>query len=493
MEYISTRGGARPQDCAGAILSGIAPDGGLFVPHPLPKNAMNPVDYLGKNYRKTALAVMSLYMPDYTEAELKQYINAAYKHSFDTTLVAPLVKQGDYYFLELFHGPTLAFKDLALTILPHFLKKAMEKKGIDKDVVVLTATSGDTGKAALEGFADVEGTKIIVFFPEHGVSLIQKRQMVTQKGKNTYVLGIEGNFDDAQKGVKEIFTDVDLLNKMASGKYVFSSANSINVGRLIPQIVYYVFAYMKLGELEGTVGNEPVNFVVPTGNFGNILAAYYAKNLGVPIKKLICSSNENRVLFDFFSTGVYDANRDFVMTMSPSMDILISSNLERLLYAISGENAETMRQLMNSLARKRKFEISSDMKAKLTDFHGGFATEGETSSSIRRVFESTGYLMDPHTAVGHAVYNKYVAETGDSTKTVIVSTASPYKFAASVMKSLGLQCEGDDFQMVKELNRVTGVNIPPQIERLEEETIRHTTVCRKEEMKHHVMEILGMV
>jgi len=375
LKYKSTRGGQSDISSAYAIVQGIAKDGGLFVPEALPKLEYSLEELKGMSYQELAYCIMKHFLTDFTEEELRGCIDKAYDQKFDTSKIAPLVKKDGVFFLELFHGPTLAFKDMALSILPHLLTTAAKKLNIEKEIVILTATSGDTGKAALEGFADVEGTKIIVFFPQDGVSEVQKRQMTTQTGDNTYVIGIKGNFDDAQNGVKEIFGDAEFNKYLDESNYMLSSANSINIGRLIPQVVYYFYAYFQMAESNDITLGEQVNVVVPTGNFGNILAAYYAKQMGLPIGKLICASNDNKVLYDFFNTGKYDKDREFILTISPSMDILISSNLERLIYQITGEDANKTKELMESLKAKGHYEIDDAMKEKLADFYGGFATQ----------------------------------------------------------------------------------------------------------------------
>lgn len=442
--YRSTRSESTPITASQAILKGLADDGGLFVPTFLPKLDVSLEELAGMTYQEVAYEVIKLFLTDYTEEELKGCIAAAYDSKFDTAAIAPLKAVNGTEYMELFHGATIAFKDMALSILPHLMITAAKKNQEDKKIVILTATSGDTGKAALAGFADVPGTKIIVFYPKDGVSSIQERQMVTQKGDNTCVIGIRGNFDDAQSGVKKIFTDPKEKEKLAAAGYQFSSANSINIGRLVPQIAYYVWAYTRLlgaaenekKEIQVSAGmtaedalaaGEAVNFVVPTGNFGNILAAYYAKELGVPVHKLICASNSNKVLFDFFQTGAYDRNRKFVLTTSPSMDILISSNLERLIYHIAGDSASADAGFMKQLSETGKYQITESMREKLSDFASGWATEEETAQEIRERYEKDGYVIDPHTAVASAVYGKYRKETGDATRTVIVSTASPFK------------------------------------------------------------------
>ena len=445
------------------------------------------------SYADVAYEVMKLMLDDFTEEELRDCINKAYDSKFDTKEIAPLVKADGAYFLELFHGSTIAFKDMALSILPHLLITSAKKNNVKNDIVILTATSGDTGKAALAGFADVKGTKIIVFYPKNGVSPIQEKQMVTQKGNNTYVIGINGNFDDAQTGVKNIFGDKELEKVMNNAGYQFSSANSINIGRLVPQIVYYVYAYARLiakGEIKA---GEKINAVVPTGNFGNILAAFYAKNMGLPINKLICASNENKVLYDFFSTGTYDRNRDFILTTSPSMDILISSNLERLIYRIAGNSATENAKLMKSLKDTGKYEITSQMKEQLGDFYGNYATEAEDAATIKKIYDNDNYIVDTHTSVAATVYEKYKKETGDETKTVIASTASPYKFTRSVMDAIDSKYASmTDFELVDELCRISGVKIPKAIEDIRTAPVLHDTVCEVNEMCDNVKRILGI-
>ena len=396
------------------------------------------------------------------------------------------------YYLELFHGSTIAFKDMALSILPYLLTTAAKKNHVKNEIVILTATSGDTGKAALAGFSDVPGTKIIVFYPKNGVSPIQEKQMVTQKGDNTFVVGIHGNFDQAQTGVKKMFSDAALAKEMDAAGYQFSSANSINIGRLVPQIVYYVYAYAKLYANGVIAKDEPVNVVVPTGNFGNILAAFYAKNMGIPIAKLICASNENKVLYDFFSTGTYDKNREFMLTSSPSMDILISSNLERLIYRIAGNDAEKNAALMRELTTTGKYEITPEMRAQLKDFYGNYTSETETAEVIRTLYEKTGYVIDTHTAVAAGVYGKYKKDTGDvDTKTVIASTASPFKFTRSVMDAIDHKYDSmSDFELVDELSRIANVAVPQAIEEIRNAKVLHDTVCEVDEMPQVVKNFL---
>lgn len=491
--YGSTRGNGEKITASMAILKGLAEDGGLFVPDSIPALDVPLKELLGKSYQEIAYQVMSRLLTDFTEDELRNCINRAYDSKFDTPEIAPLVKKGNSYYLELFHGSTIAFKDMALSILPHLLTTAAKKNGVTNEIVILTATSGDTGKAAMAGFADVPGTRIIVFYPKDGVSPVQEKQMLTQKGENTAVVGIYGNFDDAQTGVKNIFNDKEMKEKLAGAGFQFSSANSINIGRLVPQIAYYVYAYLRLMEAGEIQENEQINVVVPTGNFGNILAAYYAKEMGIPIARFICASNENKVLYDFFRTGCYDRNRDFRLTNSPSMDILISSNLERLIYKIAGNDAEKNRNFMEQLGAEGKYEITEEMKEKLREFYGNYANEEETAQTIRQVYEETGYVLDTHTAVGKAVYEKYKKETQDNTKTVIASTASPFKFTRSVMTAIDKKYEDmEDFQLVDELSELAKIPVPQAIEEIRTAEIRHNTTAQVSQMAETVMEILGI-
>ncbi len=490
--YSSTRNGDKKFTASQAILKGLADDGGLFVPESIPALDVT-LDELAKmSYQETAYAVMKQFLTDFTEEELKNCINKAYDSKFDTEEIAPLVQADGAYYLELFHGPTIAFKDMALSILPHLLITSARKNNVKNDIVILTATSGDTGKAALAGFADVEGTKIIVFYPKHGVSPIQEKQMVTQKGANTFVVGINGNFDQAQTGVKQMFNDKAMAEEMDKEGYQFSSANSINIGRLVPQIVYYVYAYSRLYANGAIAKDEKINVVVPTGNFGNILAAFYAKNMGLPIGKLICASNENKVLYDFFSTGTYDKNREFMLTSSPSMDILISSNLERLIYRIAGNDAKKNAEFMKDLTTAGKYEITDEMRAQLADFYGNYTSEEETASVIKKLFEDTGYIIDTHTAVAAGVYEKYKKDTKDvDTKTVIASTASPFKFTRSVMDAIDHKYDSmTDFELVDELSKLGNVKIPQAIEEIRSAEVLHDTVCDVDEMPDVVRRFL---
>lgn len=489
--YKSTRNSEKTVTASEAILKGLADDGGLFVPVSIPKLDVTMDELKDMSYQETAYVVMKQFLTDFTEEELKDCIAKAYDSKFDTEEIAPLAKVEDTYYLELFHGATIAFKDMALSILPHLLTTSAKKNNVKNEIVILTATSGDTGKAALAGFADVEGTKIIVFYPKNGVSKVQELQMVTQKGANTSVVAIHGNFDCAQSGVKAIFENKELAKEMDEAGYQFSSANSINIGRLVPQIVYYVYAYAKLLQNEEIAAGEEINVVVPTGNFGNILAAYFAKQMGVPIAKLICASNDNKVLYDFFETGVYDKNREFILTISPSMDILISSNLERLVYMIAGCDAEKNSELMRALKEKGVYELSDEMRANLSDFAAGYATEAEVKAKIADVYKKTGYVMDTHTAVAASVYEKYQADTKDAKKTVIASTASPYKFSRSVMTAIDARYEGvDEFDLVDALEVISNVEIPNAVEEIRDAKILHTLECDADKMEQTVKNIL---
>lgn len=491
--YNSTRSKGEPVKASESILKGLSSDGGLFVPDHIPALDKSLSELSAMSYQEIAYEVMKLFLTDFTEKELKDCIEKAYDSKFDTDEIAPLTEAEGAYYLELFHGPTIAFKDMALSILPHLLITSARKNHIENEIVILTATSGDTGKAALAGFAGVEGTRIIVFYPKNGVSPIQEKQMVTQKGNNTLVVGIHGNFDDAQTGVKKIFSDRELSEEMNRKGFQFSSANSINIGRLVPQICYYVYAYARLLKEGRLAEGEAMNVVVPTGNFGNILAAFYAKNMGLPIAKLICASNENKVLYDFFRTGTYDRNREFVLTSSPSMDILISSNLERLIYHIAGNDAEKNGELMSALSGQGKYEITDRMRQGLSDFYGNYASEQETAEEIAGIYKDCGYVIDTHTAVAAAVYRKYQEETGDQTKTVIASTASPFKFTRSVMNAIDEKYDGmEDFELVDKLSELAGVKVPGAIEEIRTASIVHDKQCEVEEMKDVVREFLKL-
>ena len=491
--YQSTRNKNEKVTASQAILKGLSDEGGLFVPVTIPALSKSLKELSEMSYKEVAYEVLKSYLTDFTKEELEHCINSAYDEKFDTEEIAPMVEADGAYYLELFHGATIAFKDMALSILPHLMITSARKNNVQNDIVILTATSGDTGKAALAGFAGVEGTKIVVFYPKNGVSPIQEKQMVTQKGDNTHVVGIHGNFDDAQTGVKKMFADKELEKELAAKGYQFSSANSINIGRLVPQIVYYVYAYATLLKEGKIADGEEINVVVPTGNFGNILAAYYAKNMGLPIAKLICASNDNKVLFDFFATGEYNKNRDFILTTSPSMDILISSNLERLIYKIAGEDADVNKALMKSLNTEGKYEITAEMKEKLADFVGFYATEVQTAETIKSLYEKCGYVIDTHTAVAACAYNQYKEATGDAKKTVIASTASPFKFTRSVMNAIDEKYEAmEDFALVDELSKLANVKVPNAIEEIRTAPVLHKKECEVDEMPMVVKEFLGV-
>lgn len=491
--YHSTRNGEETATASEAILKGLTSDGGLFVPNYIPKLQVSLDDLTGMTYQEIAYAVMKEFLTDFTQEELKACIENAYDSKFDTEEIAPMKKAGGAYYLELFHGSTIAFKDMALSILPHLLVTSAKKNRVENEIVILTATSGDTGKAALAGFADVPGTKIIVFYPKSGVSPIQEKQMVTQKGENTYVIGIKGNFDDAQTGVKKMFSNQELAAVMEENGYQFSSANSINIGRLVPQVVYYVKAYADLLKAGAVKAGEPMNVVVPTGNFGNILASFYAKQMGIPIGKFICASNQNKVLFDFFQSGTYDRNRDFYVTTSPSMDILISSNLERLIYRIAGNDPKQCAEFMAALTADGAYTITEAMRGELSEFYGAYADEEETAKKIREIYQSEGYVIDTHTAVAAVAYDKYAETTKDRTPAVIASTASPYKFTRSVMNAIDPSYdEKTDFELVDELQKISKTEIPKAIEEIRTAPVVHDTVCETAQMEQEVKKILGI-
>ena len=490
IKYKSTRGSLQEKNGAQAIIKGIAEDKGLYVPDRFPELPCALSQLAGLDYRQVALRVLGQFLTDYPKEDLKRCIDSAYDSKFEAPEIAPLVKGGGAYFLELYHGRTAAFKDMALSILPYLLTTAMKNEKEESKIVILTATSGDTGKAALEGFADVPGTEIVVFYPSEGVSQVQERQMVTQEGENTHVYAIRGNFDDAQTGVKQIFNDQAYAEELAAKGMKLSSANSINIGRLVPQVAYYVWSYVKLLEKGVLSEGEPMNVVVPTGNFGNILAAWYAKQMGVPVKRFICASNENKVLTDFINTGVYDIRREFHLTNSPSMDILISSNLERLLYHLSGNDGEEIASLMADLEKEKRYEVSGKIREGLVSFYGGFATEAETKKAIGDMYWENGYLMDTHTAVAYKVYEDYRKETGDETPAVIASTASAYKFADSVAEAIGLPQFADGFAYISALNAKTGVRVPKGLAGLENKKVLHTGVYGKEELLDAVRDAL---
>ena len=494
MKYNSTRNSTLSVDSAKAINDGISKDGGLFVPNEMPKLDKEFFVRLSKmNYIDRAGEVLRLFLTDFTDEEIKACTKGAYAGTFDNDCPAPLYRLNDNTsILELWHGPTCAFKDMALQILPYLLTTSSKKVADGQTTVILVATSGDTGKAALEGFKDVENTKIIVFYPVDGVSNAQKLQMMTQEGENVYVCAIKGNFDDAQTGVKKIFTNPDVAAKLAENGMAFSSANSINWGRLLPQIVYYISAYCDLIAEKGEV--DSYNVVVPTGNFGNILAAYYAKKMGAPINKLICASNSNKVLTDFIESGVYDRNRSFYTTISPSMDILISSNLERLIYDMSGCDSELISGYMAELSAVGKYEVNDKIKAALNaNFVGGYATDDETKAAINETYTTYNYLADTHTGVAIKVYNDYVKNTGDKTETVIVSTASPYKFSADVLEAVDSKsADHDGIKAMAILSEVTGTKIPTPLSGLDKRTVRFEDVCDSDDMIKAVYGYLGI-
>lgn len=489
IKYISTRGKGAPRTASSAIIKGISEDRGLFVPDRIPELPFKPADMVGKKYKDIAKIIIGMFFDDFTSEEIQSCVDGAYDSKFEAEDVVPVTEAGGAEFLELYHGRTAAFKDMALSILPYLMTEAVKKENEDKKIVILTATSGDTGKAALEGFADVKGTEIIVFYPSTGVSEVQKRQMTTQEGANTHVFGIRGNFDDAQTGVKRIFDDKDFNEKVGALGCRLSSANSINIGRLVPQVAYYVYGYIKLIERGVIKDGDPVNIVVPTGNFGNILASYYASLAGIPVNRFICASNRNKVLTDFINTGVYDIHREFYVTKSPSMDILISSNLERLLYHLSGDPDE-IAGMMNKLAEDGRYEVSDRIREGMKKFYGGFADDTDTLSTIGEIYDKDHYLIDTHTAVAYKVYKNYVKETGDDTPTLIASTASAYKFAADVASALGMPEEKDGFAYVKALEKKIGVDVPSGLRNLDKKEIRHTGVIDKDELGDAVLSSL---
>lgn len=499
MYYRSTRGGLSSISSAEAIKMGIAPDGGLFVPERTVKFSLDQINSLVElDYKERAVYILKEYLTDYSYDEIVECVNNAYSSDkFGDAKIAPVVKLNENAsVLELWHGPTCAFKDMALQILPWFLIKAVRKTKDDSEIVILVATSGDTGKAALEGFKDVDGTKIIVFYPQDGVSEIQKMQMITQEGSNVYVVGVEGNFDDAQSGVKAIFTDKQLIDKMEKQNYKFSSANSINWGRLVPQIVYYFSSYADLVKDGEIKTGEKVNFVVPTGNFGNILAAYYAKEMGLPVNKLICASNENNVLTEFINTRVYNKNRKFVKTISPSMDILISSNLERLLYELTEHDSDVLNKWMKELADEGVYNIDVKTGRKISElFWADYSNEEDTLKTIECIYDEYKYVVDPHTAVAIDVYDKYVISTGDMTKTVIASTASPFKFNESVAKAIldDDKIKGkDEFELLKILSEECSLKIPNGLRDLDKKSVLHDNICNKFNMMTEVGKILNI-
>ena len=502
MRYHSTRNNKLSMTSMEVIKQGLSPEGGLFVPDRIPKvsreelKGMIPVDY-----RQRAKKILSLYLTDYSQQQLTNCVESAYAAGqFSSSSIAQVTAlEEGLHILELWHGPTCAFKDMALQILPYLMTTAMQSTDDKKEIIILTATSGDTGKAALEGFRDVPGTGILVFYPLDGVSSMQKLQMVTQEGSNVAVAAVNGNFDDAQTGVKRIFQDAQLAEQMEQRGFRFSSANSINWGRLVPQIVYYFSSYLDLVKQNRILLGQAMNIVVPTGNFGNILAAWYAKEMGLPINRLICASNDNKILTDFIHTGVYDKRREFIQTISPSMDILVSSNLERLLYELVGRDDIQLNSFMNQLSENGYYKIEDKALESLQSIMwGGYANVKETMASIRETFHSTGYTMDPHTAVGKCVYDAYRKETGDGTVTLLVSTASPFKFPGDVLQALqscaantsGLSKpsngDHDEIKLLEQLAEAAGIAIPKPLQGLRDKKIRHTSECGREEMKNQV-------
>jgi threonine synthase len=483
IRYISTRGYDKSLNSAQAIIQGLAPDGGLYVPTEIPQLSFKLTSMSGVAYRDIAYKVIRSFLTDFSLDELKKCTDGAYDEKFDTPLIAPVAHTSEAEFLELYHGRTAAFKDMALSILPYLLITAMRKECVDNTIAILTATSGDTGKAALEGFADVTGTEIIVFYPKRGVSEIQRMQMVTQRGANTHVYGIQGNFDDAQRGVKELFANKEFVKTLEARGYLLSSANSISIGRLIPQIAYYISAYIRLIENGRIKNGDRINFVVPTGNFGNILAGWYAAQMGLPINKLICASNDNNVLTDFINTGIYDINRKFVTTSSPSMDILVSSNLERLLWHLSGGNSQEIKNYMSSLEKSGKYRLKPNTRAAMGEmFYGGYASGRSVNSTITKLWNEEKYLVDTHTAVGYKVYLDYKAKTRDDTVTVIASTASAYKFADKVATCLGIPKQENSFAYISAIKKKTGVPVPEGLRRLERKPILHNLSVKPADM-----------
>ncbi len=501
MLYNSTENRNEVVSASQSIAQGISKDGGLFVPQSLPEYDIKTLkNMLSLDYKGIAKKVFSDFLSDFTAEEINECVEKAYTvEKFGGENPAPLsfkkYNGNDVNILELWHGPTCAFKDMALQILPHLLTKSLKKTNDGKDAVILVATSGDTGKAALEGFKDVEHTKIIVFYPELGVSPMQKRQMNTQEGENVRVCAIEGNFDDAQTGVKKIFTTPEISDILEKNNMMFSSANSINWGRLLPQIVYYIASYLDMVNSGKIALGDKINVVVPTGNFGNILASYYAFCMGLPINKFICASNSNNVLTDFISTGVYDKNRQFYTTISPSMDILVSSNLERLLYKLSGDNDEITKEWMTQLKTVGKYEVTPEVRDAVSKlFYGGFCDDAQTKETIAKMYREENYLCDTHTAVAVSVYDKYVSETGDKTPTVIASTASPYKFSKAVLSAVseGKELPESEFDMVDLLNKITGVEIPAPLASLKDKKSRFSDVVKTNEMPDYVLGALGV-
>ncbi|MGL5149460.1 MAG: threonine synthase [Clostridium sp.] len=484
MRFMSTRGLENNIDSASAIIRGIAKDGGLYVPEQFPDLYKTLKDDIQISYEKLAEKIIGAFFTDFSSEDIEEAIKLAYEGRFKVEV------EGD--FLELFHGPTSAFKDAALLFLPQIMKKAKENISLKEDIVILTATSGDTGKAALEGFSSVDGFKVVVYYPKNGVSPIQEKQMLSQEGNNVSIVGIDGNFDDAQKGVKTIFGDEQYKEILKEKGIALSSANSINIGRLVPQIVYYFYGYFQLVDKGEITLGDKINVVVPTGNFGNILAAFYGKKMGLPIDKLICASNENKVLTDFFLTGIYDRRRKLKLTESPSMDILVSSNLERLLFEACGRDGGFVKKLMEELSNDGVYNIDFKMREFMNQFYGDYATEGEVSDNIKMVYENKGYLIDTHTAVGNVVLNKYRKQSGDNKKVLVAATASPFKFPRSICNSLNINVsDKNDFDVLKILSEKTNNAIPKNLAELEKKEVLHNKECKVNDMRNALEEFLG--
>ncbi len=490
-KYVSTRNRNNQIEPHNAVIQGLAKDGGLYVPESIDYQ-LEPSTLLGKSYMEIATSILSAFLPDYSEEEIALCVHNAYDTNFDTKEVVPVTKLSNCYLMELYHGPTCAFKDVALTILPHLLTRAYEKEKRNDTISILTATSGDTGKAALSGFKDVPHTAVTVFYPEIGVSFIQKRQMQTSLGENVKVIAVKGNFDDCQRMVKQASVDPALQNYAEN--VTISSANSINIGRLLPQIVYYCSTYARLVERKEIAYGEQINFVVPTGNFGDILAGYLAKQIGLPIHKLICASNRNHVLTDFLETGTYTIERPFETTMSPSMDILISSNLERLLFLASDYDDALVSQLMQDLAQNGSYTIPKELLAKIQeDFHGEWLYEEDCAKAIASLYASEQFLIDPHTSVAYGAYQNYVTKTKDTAKTVVLSTASPYKFAASVYGALTNEKIEEDFDSLQKLSKLTNTEIPAPLAQLPNLPVRFTDVIALEDGKETIQNRLAEI
>jgi len=493
--YYSTRNKEEKVNFAEGVTRGIASDGGLFVPETFENIDIYNKQYLEMTYQEMAVDILSKFLVDFNLDEIKDCVYKAYGDNFDSKEIVPIKSFENFAFLELFKGPTLAFKDMALSILPKFMKLSKEKNNIKEDIVILTATSGDTGKAALEGFANQEGIKIIVFFPTDGVSDVQKAQMQTQIGANTHVIAIHGNFDDAQNGVKELLNDKEFKEILKANSYVFSSANSINIGRLLPQIVYYVYGYFNLVKTNKIKIGDKINIVVPTGNFGNILASYYASIMGIPVNKFICASNSNNVLTDFINTGTYDINRGFETTISPSMDILISSNLERFLEALSNKDVQLIKNLMVSLKTTGKYELTQELKKKMNNFYASFASDSDTKAIVKEIYDKYSYVIDTHTAVAYKVYDDYVKATGDKdTQTLIAATASPFKFTRSVVEAITEENQDSktDFELIEVLSNIAKLDIPKGVFQLDKKETIHKTVVEVNEMKNSIKDFLKL-